>query len=359
MGRSFFMPFFRNFELYLINFNDIIFPINIGVRYMKKIIAAALSILVGAFGYTIAEETIDSRVATLESECSSLYNAVSSLAELHNTVRVTGPALTTTPPQTNKPFETTTPPQTTIPSETTTTALNVDGGYCGDYATWKFENGTLIISGIGEMYDYPDWWNDYEYEIKNIIIENGITSIGRAAFYHFTNLTSVSLPDSLTNIGITAFSDCTKLSYITIPSNVTNIGWGAFYKCSSLKNIIIPNGITIINTETFYGCTSLTNITIPDSVLEIHSSAFSGCANLTNVSIGNNVKSIGENCFYNSTNLKTVYIGSDVMTVGEMAFAGCVNITDVYYAGTQEQWNTITFEASNARLTDATIHFEN
>ena len=53
---------------------------------MKKIIAAALSILVGAFGYTIAETSIDSRVANLEAECSSLHNVVSSLCELHNKV---------------------------------------------------------------------------------------------------------------------------------------------------------------------------------------------------------------------------------------------------------------------------------
>lgn len=85
---------------------------------------------------------------------------------------------------------------------------------------------------------------------------------------------------------------------------------------------------------------------------------FENCSNLETVTIGNNIKNIGGEAFYNCTNLKTVYIGSNVMTVEEMAFAGCGNITDVYYAGTQEQWNTITFEASNARLTDATIHFE-
>lgn len=51
---------------------------------MKKFIAAALSILVGAFGYTIAETSIDSRVANLEAECSSLKSVVSELCELHN-----------------------------------------------------------------------------------------------------------------------------------------------------------------------------------------------------------------------------------------------------------------------------------
>ena len=51
---------------------------------MKKFIAACLSILVGTFGYTIAETAIDTRVANLEAECSSLKEVVSDLCELHN-----------------------------------------------------------------------------------------------------------------------------------------------------------------------------------------------------------------------------------------------------------------------------------
>ena len=50
---------------------------------MKKIIAACLSVLVGAFGYTLVETSIDTRVSNLEAECSSLQGVVSSLAELH------------------------------------------------------------------------------------------------------------------------------------------------------------------------------------------------------------------------------------------------------------------------------------
>lgn len=44
---------------------------------MKKIIAAALSVLVGAFGYTIVDSAIEDRVATLESEVVELREEVS------------------------------------------------------------------------------------------------------------------------------------------------------------------------------------------------------------------------------------------------------------------------------------------
>ena len=74
---------------------------------MKKFIAACLSILVGAFGYTLAETSIDTRVSNLEAECSSLRDVVSGLAQLHD--------ITATEPGTNAP--TTEPLTTAIFSE--------------------------------------------------------------------------------------------------------------------------------------------------------------------------------------------------------------------------------------------------
>lgn len=44
---------------------------------MKRIIAAALSVLVGAFGYTIVDKALENRVATLESEVVELREEVS------------------------------------------------------------------------------------------------------------------------------------------------------------------------------------------------------------------------------------------------------------------------------------------
>lgn len=51
---------------------------------MKKIIAAALSILVGTFGYTIVDSAIENRVSKLESDYASLQNVVSSLCDVHH-----------------------------------------------------------------------------------------------------------------------------------------------------------------------------------------------------------------------------------------------------------------------------------
>ena len=79
-----------------------------------------------------------------------------------------------------------------------------ESGTCGDNLTWTLDdNGTLTISGQGEMYDYyfyheNTWWNR---EIKEVAINNGVTSIGSYAFSSCTGLTSVTIPDSVTSIG--------------------------------------------------------------------------------------------------------------------------------------------------------------
>ena len=66
--------------------------------------------------------------------------------------------------------------------------------------------------------------------LEEVNIPQGITSIGEQAFYHCTNLQSVSLPEGLVTIGEEAFYDCLKFKEITIPSTVESIGGGAFLR---------------------------------------------------------------------------------------------------------------------------------
>ena len=132
--------------------------------------------------------------------------------------------------------------------------------------TYEFDadTGTLTISGRGTMDNYADEslapWYNYRKEITNIVIQNGVTSIGEWAFFYCTSLTSIDIPDSVTSIGYSAFSGCTSLESIEIPDSVMTIGKGAFYDCSSLTSIVIPEGITSIDDYAFFGCSSLTSI---------------------------------------------------------------------------------------------------
>lgn len=133
-----------------------------------------------------------------------------------------------------------------------------ESGTCGKHLKWKLTaEGVLTITGTGKMKNYSGSsrpWSAYKNVIKQVIIDDGVTTIGYSAFYCCSSLTSVTIPISVTEIGVGAFSDCSSLASITIPNSVTTIGGLAFSYCSSLASITIPSSVTTIWHSAFYGC---------------------------------------------------------------------------------------------------------
>ena len=136
-----------------------------------------------------------------------------------------------------------------------------------DNLTWTlYADGKLTISGTGAMKDYnaaenlsPAYMNS---DVKKVVIEDGVTSIGELAFFKCSNLTNITIPDSVTCIEYAAFHGCSSLSSITIPNSVTSIGVYAFVICSSLTSITIPDGVTSIGYGAFSECSSLKTISL-------------------------------------------------------------------------------------------------
>ena len=225
-----------------------------------------------------------------------------------------------------------------------------------DGLTWTlYEDGTLNISGTGEMRGY----NAYSIKspacdnsnIKNVVIEDGITSIGSFAFYgcSLTNiripgsvtsigkyalddcmsLTSVTIPGSVSSIGEYAFSDCRNLTDATILDGVTSIENRAFWGCSRLTSVTIPNSVTNIGESAFWHCSELTSVTIPDGVTSIEDHVFVGCYSLTSITIPNSVTSIGNFAFRSCTELTSITIPDGVISIGNFAFSGCNELTSI------------------------------
>ena len=132
--------------------------------------------------------------------------------------------------------------------------------------TWKagtkitavLNGETLTIKGTGPMSNGwcvecdgapPPWYKSKEL-IKNVVIENGVTSIGNVAFSFLSNLTSVTIPNGVTSIGNEAFAYCKDLTSVTIPSSVTSIGRGAF-QGTGLTSVTIPKSVTSIADDAF------------------------------------------------------------------------------------------------------------
>lgn len=220
-------------------------------------------------------------------------------------------------------------PDPTPPSETI-----VASGTCGDNLTWKLDDeGTLTISGKGAMTEWVNIdsapWKTYSNTINKVVIQPGVTSIGKNAFSLCTNLESITIPKSVTSIGWGAFQGCSSLMSITIPESVTSIGEDAFYGCENLRSITIPEGVTSIGWKAFKGCSRLMSITIPEGVTSIGDSAFEDCRGLTSISLPESVIKIGNYAFKSTALTGKFVIPSGVTKIGDGLFENCQKLTEV------------------------------
>lgn len=243
-----------------------------------------------------------------------------------------------------------------------------DDGTCGEKVTWKYEETTktLTISGSGKMKNYDSRNNSPWYflreNILNVIINDGVTSIGSSAFRDCSILSTINIPNSVTLIGNNALLNCSSVTSISVPGSVASIELGAFANCSSLssidvspnnpiydsrdncnavvhtksnslisgcQNTIIPNSVTSIGSEAFSGCSRLISISIPNSVISIGSLAFGDCKNLVSLTISNIAATLGSRVFYGCDALDNVTIP----VIAPAAFCNNTIASQVYTAG--------------------------
>ena len=206
-------------------------------------------------------------------------------------------------------------------------AAEEQSGNCGDNVTWTLDaEGTLIISGSGATKDYNKGSDSSPFnsktEIKKVVIESGVTSIGSALFYNCSKLTEVSISDGVTSIGNNAFEQCTKIINITLPDSVTSVNDSAFANCTELRNLTLSNSLTSIGQSAFYGCNNIFRITLPNSVTSIGQSAFRGCSSLSGIIFPNSVTSIGINAFVDCNKLGSITIRKSLYDQCLDAFTG-------------------------------------
>ena len=238
----------------------------------------------------------------------------------------------------------------------------------------------------------------------DIIIEEGVTTIGTSAFEGCTSITSVSMPNTLTTIGKMAFNNCTSIQRATIPETVKKIGEGAFGYCSNMKQeIIIKTGTELGKyTDAVFAGSGITKFVAEDGIV-IPLCEGTNCPNLKEIEIGNNVTIYEDyGTFNNCPELETVKIGKEtkitsnwtqpplfqncpklnsvtveslseiannafksagpalkgdiiieegVTTIGTSAFEGCTNITSVSIPSTVTEIKSKAFENCKALKT--------
>ena len=294
-------------------------------------------------------------------------------------------------------------------------------GTCGkdgkDNLTWEVScDGVLTISGEGEManwdkYHHHPW---VSFDVKSVVIKEGVTSIGDYAFrdcsqirfisipnsvksvwgYAFlgcNGLESVDLGSSVTNIGSYAFEGCTALTSVVIPKSVTSIGEAPFRGCSSLesivveagcvgydsrdncnaiidktnswlgplliqgcKNTVVPTGFQLVISNYAFSGTGLTSLELPQGVTSIREYAFQNCSSLTSITIPSRVSEISAYTFSGCSSLSSITILGELKTIGNYAFDGCSKLADFAIPATVTSIGKYAFRNCSS-LTSVTI----
>ena len=217
--------------------------------------------------------------------------------------------------------------------------------------------------------------------ITEIVLPEGIKTIGADCFERMTKLTKVNIPQTVESIfrfessgnGITqnesnyrgglliidncllkvkkeltgqvdvpegtrlvagyAFSGCKELTRISLPETVTEVGPYAFESCKKLGEINLPKGLKVIHRGTFNSCETLgtSTLTLPESLLEIEDFSFWKTVRLTELRFPEGLRKIGDQAFWQS-GLKRIWLPASIESIGAWAFADLTVLEEVHIA---------------------------
>ena len=179
------------------------------------------------------------------------------------------------------------------------TEISIPAGLTTYYSSQRFDEDNIFVGtpirkltigrkqttedGISAISRYM--LGELDGTLEEVIIRDGVTTIGDSAFYldfnpyvyQFEKLLSVVLPADLTTIGGSAFAHCTALESIQPAQSAGNAG------------LLLPGGVTSVSGYAFDGCTSLTQVTLNENLQSIGKRAFADCTGLSEMVIPSTV----------------------------------------------------------------------
>lgn len=223
-------------------------------------------------------------------------------------------------------------------------ALNADGKKI--YYNIITGTHTLEVTNDGTL-SYALYFSG-DYVIPSTVEYGGftytVTRIGEKAFYHGSNVTSVTLPNTIISIGQEAFAGC-GITSLTIPESVEQIDYGAVSNDYNNPSISLRtlyynarhaegSGHTYWpypNKPLYYGPFNLGSnceVIIGNEVEHIPDH-FVSSSWIKSIHIPSNVTSIGEYAFRQCDSLRSIILPSGIYSIGTGAFDGVTKITTV------------------------------
>ena len=240
---------------------------------------------------------------------------------------------------------------------------------------------------FSSMYTNPLYYADNLYIndilTTDVVLDEGITRIGKFAFTNFQGLTGITIPSTVTAIGDSAFRDCKALNKLNITdikawceiyfngsnssyANPLNYAQNLYLNNELVTDLVIPEGVTVIRSEAFRNCKSIKSISLPTTLTSIGGNSFNGCSSVTKTYISDIaswctvdftfassnpiylsknlylngeavveleipavVTEIAPYAFYNCDTLESVSVLGSLESIGKEAFYGCDNLVSL------------------------------
>lgn len=192
----------------------------------------------------------------------------------------------------------------------------------------SFEEGSKLYSLADQVFQ--------NVPLVNVVLPDGLASIGYGTFTNCSSLVSVTFGEGLTTIGDATFTG-SSVETVHFPATLQNMGIETFKDCANLKEVTFApfSKLTVLPEATFYN-SGLERITIPASIKEIVDAengvgVFEGCTDLVSVTFaeGSQLVKIGAYAFKNCKSLLAFDIPATVSTLGTYAFEHCESLTSV------------------------------
>ncbi len=213
-------------------------------------------------------------------------------------------------------------------------AAKAQSGACGVNVSWQLSDGTLTISGEGDMYDNGGSesfsYAIYSDQVRNVVINEGVTSVGDCAFTGFQNLVSVDLPSTMVTIGSESFRN-TGLKSIDFPESVTELRWKCFEN-TALTKVTVPSNIKVIDGGAFENNLSLKDVywdvDVPFDHMDMVAGGIFAYDPISTITFGSHVRNICPYFMFDVVPGYKIVSNGNIEYVGEWAFEESEWFTD-------------------------------